>query len=75
MTVLDIYETFHYCLQINELEKLNARMVDDKKIKLQKNSHEYNRAHELSASLQNLEAKSNSLEVEERGKNTDIALV
>jgi len=36
-------------LQINEYEKVNSRLVNDQKARLQKNSHEYNRAHELTA--------------------------
>lgn len=38
-------------LQINEYEKLNARLVSEQKSKLQLNSQEYNRAHELTATL------------------------
>lgn len=62
-------------LQINEYEKLNGRLVDDQKNKLQINSKEYNRAHELTSKLQGLEAKYYSLEVDERGKNTDLEAV
>lgn len=62
-------------LQINEYEKLNSRLVDDQKHRLQENSHEYNKAHELTAKLQGLEAKYYSLEVDERGKNTDLEAV
>ena len=62
-------------LQINEYEKLSNRLVDEQKIKLQQNSSEYNRAHELTANLQGLEAKFYSLEVDERGKNTDLEAV
>jgi len=62
-------------LQINEYERVNERLVEDQKGKLQINSTEYNRAHELTAQLQSLEAKFYSLEVEERGKNTDLEAV
>lgn len=62
-------------LQINDYEKLNARLVEEQKSRLQSNSQEYNRAHELTASLQSLEAKFYSLEVDERGKNTDLEAV
>lgn len=62
-------------LQINEYEKLNARLVEEQKGKLQMNSTEYNRAHELTAHVQSLEAKYYSLEVDERGKNTDLEAV
>lgn len=62
-------------LQINEFEKVNNRLVDEQKVRLQQNSTEYNKAHELTASLQSLEAKFYSLEVEERGKNTDLEAV
>ena len=62
-------------LEINEYERANTRLVEDQKVKLQQNSAEYNRAHELTAHLQGLEAKFYSLEVEERGKNTDLEAV
>lgn len=62
-------------LQISEYEKINGRLVDEQKVRLQKNSHEYNHAHELTAHLQSLEAKFYSLEVDERGKNTDLEAV
>jgi len=62
-------------LEINEFEKLNARLVDDQKSKLQQNSYQYNKAHELTACLQGLESKYYSLEVDERGKNTDLEAV
>lgn len=62
-------------LEINEYETANSRLVEDQKIKLQQNSAEYNRAHELTAHYQGLEAKFYSLEVEERGKNTDLEAV
>jgi hypothetical protein len=38
-------------MQINEYERANTRLVDEQKIKLQQNSAEYNRAHELTAAL------------------------
>lgn len=62
-------------LGINEYEKVNSRLVSEQKSKLQTNSVEYNRAHEFTAQLQSLEAKFYSLEVEERGKNTDLEAV
>lgn len=62
-------------LQISDLEKKNAYLVDDQKQKLAANSFEYNKAHELTANLQTLEAKFYQLEVDERGKNTDLEAV
>jgi chromosome segregation ATPase len=62
-------------LEINEYEKSNSRLVEEQKARLQQNSHQYNKAHELTAVLQNLEAKFYSLEVDERGKNTDLEAV
>ena len=44
-------------------------------MKLSKNSHEYNAAHELTSTLQGLEAKYYSLEVDERSTNTDLEAV
>jgi len=62
-------------LEINNFEKLNTRLVEEQKVFLSQNSQEYNRAHELTAQLQALEASYYSLEVEERGKNTDLEAV
>mmetsp|Transcript_10060 Transcript_10060/g.16954 ORF Transcript_10060/g.16954 Transcript_10060/m.16954 type:complete len:197 (+) Transcript_10060:1848-2438(+) len=62
-------------LEINNLERSNAVLVEDQKSKLAKNSQEYNYAHELTSKLQSLEAKYYSLEVDERGKNTDLEAV
>jgi len=62
-------------LEINEYEKANSRLVEEQKVRLQQNSHQYNKAHELTAVLQGLEAKFYSLEVDERGKNTDLEAV
>lgn len=62
-------------LEINAMEKANNHLVDDQKHKLATNSQEYNYAHELTAKLQGLEAKLYSLEVDERGKNTDLEAV
>lgn len=62
-------------LEINNLEKQNAHLVADQKQKLAANSHEYNLAHELTANYQELEAQYYSMEVEERGKNTDLEAV
>ena len=62
-------------MEINNLEKVNAALVEDQKMKLSKNSHEYNSAHELTSTLQGLEAKFYSLEVDERSKNTDLEAV
>ena len=62
-------------LEICSYEKLNNRHIEEQKVKLSANSQEYNRAHELTAQLQSLEAKFYSLEVEERGKNTDLEAV
>ena len=62
-------------LEISNFEKLNNRLVDEQKQRLAANSQEYNRAHELTSQLQGLEAKFYSLEVEERGKNTDLEAV
>lgn len=62
-------------MQINEFEKVNQRLVDEQKVRLQSNSAEYNKAHELTSKLQGLEAKYYSLEVDERGKNTDLEAV
>ena len=62
-------------MQINEFERVNNRLVEDQKVRLQKNSTEYNMAHELTSKLQALEAKYYSLEVDERGKNTDLEAV
>jgi hypothetical protein len=50
-------------------------LVEDQKHKLAKNSAEYNLAHELTSTLQGMEAKLYSLEVEERSKNTDLEAV
>ena len=44
-------------------------------MKLQQNSDEYNRAHELTSQLQSLEAEYYALEVDERGFNTDLEAV
>jgi len=57
------------------LERANAMLVEDQKHKLAKNSAEYNLAHELTSTLQGMEAKLYSLEVEERSKNTDLEAV
>ena len=62
-------------LEINGFEKQNAFLVEDQKHKLAANSNEYNKAHELTATLQGLEAQYYSMEVEERGKNTDLEAV
>ena len=62
-------------LEINNFEKLNTRLVEEQKIMLSQNSQCYNHAHELTAQLQALEAAYYSLEVEERGKNTDLEAV
>lgn len=62
-------------LEINQLERANAVLVEDQKQKLAKNSQEYNLAHELTSQLQSLEAKFYSLEVDERAKNTDLEAV
>ena len=62
-------------IEINNLEKANAALVEDQKMKLSKNSHEYNTAHELTSTLQGLEAKFYSIEVDERSKNTDLEAV
>lgn len=62
-------------MEINGLEKQNAYLVDEQKQKLAANSHEYNLAHELTAQHQGLEAQYYSMEVEERGKNTDLEAV
>ena len=62
-------------LEISNYEKLNSRLVDEQKQKLGHNSNLYNQAHELTSQLQGLEAKYYSLEVEERGKNTDLEAV
>ena len=62
-------------IEINNLERTNNALVEDQKLKLSKNSHEYNTAHELTSALQGLEAKYYSLEVDERGKNTDLEAV
>jgi len=62
-------------IEINNLERANAALVEDQKLKLNKNSHEYNTAHELTSTLQGLEAKYYSLEVDERSKNTDLEAV
>ena len=57
------------------MERANAALVEDQKLKLNKNSHEYNTAHELTSTLQGLEAKYYSLEVDERSKNADLEAV
>ena len=57
------------------MEKTNTYLVDEQKQKLAANSFEYNKAHELTAQLQAAEAKYYGLEVEERGKNTDLEAV
>lgn len=62
-------------MEINQLERANAVLVEDQKQKLAKNSQEYNLAHELTSQLQSLEAKFYSLEVDERAKNTDLEAV
>ena len=62
-------------IEINTFERSNAALVEDQKVKLQRNSDEYNKAHELTSGLQSLEAKFYSLEVEERGQNTDLEAV
>lgn len=62
-------------IEINTFERSNAALVEDQKTKLQRNSDEYNRAHELTSTLQSMEAKFYSLEVEERGQNTDLEAV
>lgn len=62
-------------LEINQLERANAVLVEDQKQKLAKNSQEYNLAHELTSQLQSLEARFYSLEVDERAKNTDLEAV
>lgn len=62
-------------LEISNYEKLNSRLVDDQKAKLATNSSLYNQAHENTSHVQGLEAKYYSLEVEERGKNTDLEAV
>jgi hypothetical protein len=54
-------------IEINTYERSNAALIEDQKVKLQRNSDEYNRAHELTSTLQSMEAKYYSLEVEERG--------
>lgn len=38
-------------LEINQLERANAVLVEDQKQKLAKNSQEYNLAHELTSQL------------------------
>ena len=62
-------------LEINNLERANALLVEEQKQRLAKNSQEYNLAHELTSQLQSLEAKFYSLEVDERAKNTDLEAV
>jgi len=62
-------------LEINNLERANAVVVEDQKQKLSRNSQEYNKAHELTTQMQSMEAKFYSLEVDERGKNTDLEAV
>lgn len=62
-------------LQISELEKRNAYLVDEQKQLLAANSFEYNKAHELTATLQAAEGKYYAIEVEERGLNTDLEAV
>jgi chromosome segregation ATPase len=62
-------------IEINTYERSNAALIEDQKLKLQRNSDEYNRAHELTSTLQSLEAKFYSLEVEDRGQNTDLEAV
>lgn len=62
-------------LEISQFEKLNGKHIEDQKAKLQANSFEYNKAHEHTQNLQGLEAKFYSLEVEERGMNTDLEAV
>ncbi len=62
-------------LEINNFEKANAMLVEDQKAKLARNSDEYNMAHELTSKLQSCEAKYYSLEVDERGHNTDLEAV
>lgn len=62
-------------LEINNFEKANSMLVEDQKAKLARNSDEYNMAHELTSKLQSCEAKYYSLEVDERGHNTDLEAV
>jgi hypothetical protein len=62
-------------LEISNLEKVNAVLVEDQRVKLARNGKEFNYGHELTSRLQSLEAKFYSLEVEERGKNTDLEAV
>ena len=38
-------------LEISNFEKLNARLVDEQKVRLAANSSEYNKAHELTSQL------------------------
>jgi outer membrane murein-binding lipoprotein Lpp len=62
-------------IEINQFEQANNALVEDQKIKLQRNSEEYNRSHELTTNLQSLEAEYYALEVDERGFNTDLEAV
>ena len=62
-------------IEINQYEQANNALVEDQKIKLQRNSEEYNRSHELTTNLQSLEAEYYALEVDERGFNTDLEAV
>jgi hypothetical protein len=62
-------------LEINNMEKHNAMLVDEQKHKLATNSAEYNQAHELTSAMQGNEAKFYQLEVNERASNTDLEAV
>lgn len=62
-------------LEINQFEQSNSFLVEEQKVKLQQNSDEYNRAHELTTQLQSLESEYYALEVDERGFNTDLESV
>jgi chromosome segregation ATPase len=62
-------------IEINEYEQSNGRLIEEQKMKLQRNSEEYNRAHDLTNQLQSMEAEYYALEVDERGFNTDLEAV
>jgi hypothetical protein len=62
-------------IEINDYEQANSKLVEEQKIKLQRNSEEYNRAHDLTSQLQSLESEYYALEVDERGFNTDLEAV
>lgn len=62
-------------IEINEYEVANNRLVEEQKEKLQRNSDEYIRAHDYTGQLQSLEAEYYSLEVDEKGFNTDLEAV